>query len=138
MPARDLYHNQLKNALVKEGWTITHDPLRLKWGAKDMYADLGAEKVMVAEKQGRKIAIEIKSFVSSSDVNDLEDAIGQYFLYRSVLSRTEPDRMLYLAVHDEVYFDLFEEPLGKIILEDYEIPLIVFDPRAEAIVKWIR
>lgn len=36
MPARDRYHDQVRNALVRDGWTITHDPLRLRWGAKDM------------------------------------------------------------------------------------------------------
>ena len=40
MPARDIYHDAVKNALVKEGWIITDDPLHLKWGQKDMYVDL--------------------------------------------------------------------------------------------------
>jgi XisH protein len=26
MAAKDFYHNKLKNALIKEGWLITHDP----------------------------------------------------------------------------------------------------------------
>ncbi len=40
MPARDIYHNAVRNALIKDGWTITHDPLRLVWGGKDMFVDL--------------------------------------------------------------------------------------------------
>ena len=43
MPARDMYHDAVRNALVKDGWTITHDPFRLSWGGRDMYVDLGAE-----------------------------------------------------------------------------------------------
>lgn len=101
MSARDLHHDALKHALVKDGWTITHDPLRLAWGGKDMYVDLGAERLLTAEKEGRKIAVELKSFVSPSEINDLQNALGQYCLYHSVLQRNEPERRLYLAIHRE-------------------------------------
>jgi hypothetical protein len=85
-----------KNALLKEGWTISHDPLRLRWRKKDLYVDLGAEKLFIAEKKGKKIAVEIKTFTSISEVNALENALGQYLLYRSVILRIEPERKLYL------------------------------------------
>jgi hypothetical protein len=137
VPARDRYHDIFKNALLKDGWTITHDPLRLKWGAKDMYVDLGAEQVVTAQKAGRKIAVEIKSFVGASEINDLQNAVGQYFVYRSVMARTEPDRILYVAIDNEVFGDIFEEPLGSLMLEDYQIPLIVFDVEREVILQWI-
>lgn len=137
MPVRDFYHHQLKNALIKDGWIITHDPLRLKWGSKDMYVDLGAKLILTAEKNEQKIAVELKTFGGTSEINELENAIGQYMVYRSVITRIEPDRMLYLAVHQEVFLDIFEEPLGHILLEDYRIPLIIFDFRTEEIVKWI-
>ncbi len=136
MPARDLYHNNCRNALVRDGWNITHDPLRLKWGVKDMYVDLGADKILAAEKAGRKIGVEIKSFISASELSDIETAMGQYFVYRSVMARTEPDRKLYLAVHKEVFLDIFEEPLGRLLLEDYHVPMIVFDVKTEEIVRW--
>ncbi len=137
MPARDRYHYIFKNALIKDGWTITHDPLRLKWGVKDMYVDLGAEEIVSAEKAGRKIAVEIKSFIGASEVNNLENAIGQYFVYRSVMARNEPNRTLYIAIDNEVFLDIFEEPLGCLMLEDYQIPLIVFDVEREKINQWI-
>jgi hypothetical protein len=137
MPARDTYHESLKSALIKDGWTITHDPLRLKWGVKDMYVDLGAEQLVTAEKAGRRIAVEIKSFIGASELQDIEQAIGQYFVYRSVMARTEPDRTLYLAIHKEVYLDIFEEPLGRLLREDYGVPLIVFDLPTEEIIQWI-
>ncbi len=47
MPARDLYHEAVKKALVRDGWTITHDPYRLTWAETDMYVDLGAERLRV-------------------------------------------------------------------------------------------
>ncbi|NEQ24703.1 MAG: hypothetical protein F6K28_37470 [Microcoleus sp. SIO2G3] len=83
MPARDLYHVNFKNALMRDGWTITHDPLILKLGKKDLYVDLGAMQLLAAKKAERKIAVEIKSFTGRSDVDDLEKALGQYVLYSS-------------------------------------------------------
>ena len=44
MPAKDFYHDPVKNALVKDGWTITNDPLRLKWGVRELFVDLGLTK----------------------------------------------------------------------------------------------
>lgn len=137
MPARDLYHNSVKSALLKDGWKITHDPLKLEWGGKDMYVDLGAEELLAAEKGGRQIAVEIKSFVGASDMDDLEKALGQYVVYHDVLAEVEPNRTLYLAVPQKVLLDIFEEPLGKLLLKNNRARLIGFDPRAEVIVQWI-
>jgi hypothetical protein len=62
MPAKDIYHNTVRTALEKDGWTITKDPLTLEIGDRSLFVDLGAEKILAAEKQGRKIAVEVKSF----------------------------------------------------------------------------
>ncbi len=138
MPVKDKYHENVKNALIKDGWTITDDPLHLKWGKKDLYVDLGAEKLIVAEKGTQKIAVEVKTFGGDSEVADLEQAIGQYFTYLAVMKRKYPDRLLYIAVHEDVFIDIFEEePLGKLIAEEYKIPLIVFNPKQEVVVQWI-
>lgn len=137
MPAKDLYHNVVKAALEKDGWAITHDPLRLQWGSRDLYVDLGAEELLAAEKGLRKIAVEIKSFVSASPVTDLENALGQYILYYDILARLESDRSFYLAIRQAVFLDLFEEPIGKLLLENNRMSLIVFDPQREVIVKWL-
>ena len=88
MPAKDIYHDTVKTALVKDSWTITKDPLRLQWGSRDSYVDLGAEKLFIAERKGRKIAVEVKSFVSRSEINDLQDALGQFVFYRNENGRT--------------------------------------------------
>jgi hypothetical protein len=137
MAAKDIYHDNVKNALIRDGWTITHDPLILKWGLKDLFVDLGAEQLLAAERAGQKIAVEIKSFVSPSEVEDLKNAVGQFVLYHDILSRTEPDRVLYLAIREAVFVDVFEEPIGQVLLENQRVRLIVFDPQKEVIVKWI-
>lgn len=80
MPARDIYHPHVIDALIRDGWRITHDPLTLRIGAKDLFVDIGAERFLGAEKGGRRIAVEVKSFVGSSEVRELEVAIGQFSL----------------------------------------------------------
>ena len=112
MPAKDIYHNNVRTALEKDGWTITNDPLTLEIGDRSLFVDLGAEKLFAAEKQGRKIAVEVKSFVSASPVHDLEQALGQYIVYEDILEFSEPERNIYLAVREEVYLDIFSEPIG--------------------------
>ncbi len=137
MPAKDIYHDAAKNALIKDGWTITHDPLRLEWGDKDLYVDLGAERLLAAEKAGQQIAVKIKSFVGASEMADLEKALGQYVVYHDVLAEIEPQRMLYLAVPQKILLDIFEEPLGKLLLKNKRVRLVGFDPNTEVIVQWI-
>ena len=137
MPNRDRYHDIVRRALEKDGWLITADPLRIRWGKKDMYVDLAAEKIILAVKDEQKIAIEIKTFGSSSSITDAQKSLGQYFIYLSVLKRLEPERKLYLALHEEAYDDFFSEPLGEILLSDYKVPIIIFSPEQEVITRWI-
>ncbi|MFN7947619.1 MAG: XisH family protein [Blastocatellia bacterium] len=136
MPAKDRYHSTVKLALIRDGWTITHDPYTLTVGQKDVFVDPGAERPIAAEKGGEKIAVEVKSFVSPSDIRDLENAVGQYAFYRSLLARYEPDRRLFLAVPHSVYANTFNEPIARPVLEDLQVAIVVFDPQAEVIVKW--
>jgi hypothetical protein len=137
MPARDVYHDQCRTALIKDGWKITDDPLSVKWGMKDLHIDLGAEEVLAAEKLGRKIAVEIKSFVGPSEMQDLEQALGQFVLYRAVLEATQPDRELFIAVTEKVYLKLFSKPEGRILIDKENLQIVVFDPQTEEIKQWI-
>ncbi|MEG3897500.1 MULTISPECIES: element excision factor XisH family protein [unclassified Microcoleus] len=137
MPAKDIYHNTVITALEKDGWTITNDPLPLEIGGRSLSVDLGAEKLFAAEKQGRKIAVEVKSFLAASPVHDLEEALGQYIVYEDILEFSEPERNIYLAVREEVYLDIFSEPIGQLLLRKKRLKLIVFDSSKEIIVRWI-
>lgn len=137
MPALDIYHDNFKNALIKEGWIITHDPYTLTFGNKDVFIDIGAERVLAAEKDNKKIAIEIKCFRGASDIRDLEMAVGQYVFYRSLLKRFEADRHLFLAIPESVFVNTLNEPIAQPVIEDLKISLIAFDPQREEIVKWI-
>lgn len=138
MPAKDLYHDTVKTALIKDGWTITQDPLTLTIGTRPALVDLGADKLFAAEKDARKIAVEIKSFLSPSPMNDLEKAIGQFLLYSDILSEQEPDRILYLAIPIAAYRGIFSEEVGQLILKRRpEFKLLVFNPILQEISQWI-
>lgn len=136
MPARDVYHNNFRNALIKDGWEITHDPYVITFGAKSVFVDIGAERMLGAKKNGEKIAVEVKSFRSASDIQDLEMALGQYVFYRSLLSRFESDRRLFLAVPESVFVSTLSEPIARPVLEDLSVALIAFDPLKEVISEW--
>jgi len=137
MPAKDIFHDCVKTALIKDGWEITHDPLSLRIGKKDLFIDLGAEKLLAAEKNNQRIAVEIKSFISASGMRDLENAIGQYIVYQNVLSVTSPERLLYLAIRESVFVNLFQDELGKLLLERQALKILTFDPELEAVTQWI-
>jgi len=137
MPARDIYHNAVKNALIKDGWTITHDPLAVEIEGDRLYIDLGAERVIAAEKGTRKIAVEIKTFGGPSPMADMERALGQYVLYRIFLKRTDPERELYLAVPEDVLEDLFQRVPGRGFLEDEGGKVFGVDNANEEIKKWL-
>jgi hypothetical protein len=136
MPARDILHDIVKQALIKEGWTITHDPFTVFFGVRKIFADLAAEQLIAAEKDSRRIAVEIKSFIGRSPVADLEQAIGQYVVYRSWLTRTKPERKLYLAITETAFDELFRDISGQVLLEDHLINLIVVDEKRMEIVRW--
>ncbi|HWQ32177.1 MAG TPA: element excision factor XisH family protein [Blastocatellia bacterium] len=138
MPAKDLYHDIVVAALTAEGWTITDDPFYLSSGKRDLWIDLGAEcQTIGAERQGQRIAVEIKSFLSRSPVEDLQEAIGQYGMYRELLADSDPDRTLYLAVPKSAYSGIFSEELGQLMIERLRLRLIVFEVKTERVIKWI-
>lgn len=138
MPARDLYHHVVKTALEKDGWTITHDPLTVSAGPKTFHVDLGAEKIIAAEKEGTKIAVEIKSFLSPTFTKDFYIALGQFDTYFVALSLAEPERILYLAVPLDTFEAEFDNSLVRMILEKAGANLIIFDVENENITKWIK
>jgi hypothetical protein len=138
MPAKDIYHDAVKQALIKEGWTITADPYTVEYEEFKVFVDLAAERTLAAEREGQKIAVEIKTFLRPSFVRELEYALGQYILYRNLLSVTEPDRELYLAISERIYHNFFQQNASQFIVEQNQILLLVVDIQSEVIVQWIR
>lgn len=139
MAAKDLYHEHVKNALIKDGWTITHDPLTivLEDTGDNLFVDLGAERLLAAEKAARKIAVEVKSFISHSKMTDLENALGQYTLYHDILAEHEPDRTLYLAIRSDVFTTIIKQAFWKLLLRNQRLRLLIFDDINQEVMQWI-
>lgn len=138
MAAKDTFHNLVKTALQNEGWVITDDPLTLRVDAfTDLFIDLGAEKLIAAEKEGQKIAVEIKTFLGQSAVSDFHLAMGQFTNYRYALADREPDRVLYLAVPWDTYNDFFMRPFIQSVIQRNRVNLIIYEVEKEEIVRWL-
>lgn len=136
MPAKDIFHNAVRKALEKEEWVITHDPFYLEFGGVEMYIDLGAQKLIAAEKESQKIAVEIKSFLAGSAISEFHTALGQFLNYRLALAQKEPERKLYLAVPSDTYNTFFNLQFIQLVVEQYQIQLIIYDTLNEVIIQW--
>ncbi|UUO17510.1 XisH family protein [Dolichospermum heterosporum] len=136
MSAKDFFHNAVRLALEKDGWLITDDPLSFTVDTLDFRIDLGAERLLGAEKEGQKIAVEIKSFLGPSDVSEFHTALGQTLNYRSVLRKKEPNRILYLAIGNEIYKEFFLIPFIQEIIAEHQLKLLIFEAIKQEIVLW--
>ncbi len=137
MPAKDIYHNAVRFALVKDGWEILTEDYTLEYGGDRVFVDIAAEKTIAAEKQGQKILVEVKSFLGRSFINDLEKAVGQYVIYRNILQETVLDFDLYLGITQGIYRSYFQRPLAQMIVNRNQVKLLIIDAESEVIVQWI-
>jgi hypothetical protein len=151
MPQKDASHDIIKTALIKSGWEITDDPYVISYGERFLFVDLGVQRIdrvsaechipssrfIGACRKGERIAVEIKEFRSKSVMLDLEQAVGQYTLYRLLLGKVDPRRKIYLAITDTVYDEIFSEPVGELVIQELPMRLIVIDSAKEEVRKWI-
>lgn len=136
MAAKDKVHDHVVQALKKDGWAITHDPFKILWKKRKLFVDLGAEKLIAAQKDSKKIAVEVKSFIGASDLDDLYQAIGQFILYRQAMRLVAPERVLFLAIDLQVFKLLFDDEDGEALRANESINLLVFDKQTEEVVLW--
>jgi XisH protein len=139
MSRKDQFHEAVKHALEKDSWLITHDPFTIQISeAVKLKIDLGAENAIAAQRDQEKIAVEIKSFITDSDISEFHAALGQYLNYLQALEDKEPDRVLYLAVPIETHRDFFQIPFIQKSLKRHAVNLIIYDPSQENIKEWIK
>ena len=136
--ARDKFHQEVRVALENDGWQITDDPLYLKVGQIPVHIDLGAEKVIGAERNGEKIAIEIKTFGLASFITALYEAIGKYIIYRIALEQMQSDRVLYLAMPYKVYTKFCEELLVKTAFQRYDFKILLYKTDTKKQIEWVK
>ncbi|WNZ43849.1 XisH family protein [Leptolyngbya boryana CZ1] len=135
--AKDRFHQVVRTALEKEGWNITDDPYEINVDDVDFEIDLAAEQLLAAEREGRKIAVEVKSFISPSNVGEFHTALGQFLNYRDALTQIEPDRQLYLAVREPVYTTFFQRRFIVSAVERYQLRLVIYDVQQEVFTQWL-
>lgn len=135
--AKDRFHDVVRTALEKEGWKITADPYEINLDDIDFEIDLAAEQLLAAEREGRKIAVEIKSFISPSNVSEFHTALGQFLNYRDALEKIESDRQLYLAVRVPIYESFFQRRFIASAVQRYQLRLVIYDVQREVIDRWL-
>ncbi len=135
--AKDAIHDAVKNALIKDGWTITSEHFELKFEERRLYADLAAERSLAAERGDKKIVVEVKTFAGASLMNELENAVGQYNVHLTFLEILEPERRLFLAITDTIFYNFFQEKAVQLIINRFEVSLLIVDIEKEEVVQWI-
>lgn len=135
--AKDKYHEIVKQALIDDGWKITHDPYRFEKWDPEWEIDLGAEKIIGAERNNKRIAVEVKTFLKSSFANEFHSVLGQYLNYAVNLKQYEAGRILYLAVPADVWRTQFQRKGIQISVQNLEVNIIVYDLKTKVIEKWI-
>ncbi len=134
--AKDIIHDAVKQALIKDGWVITHEPFTIQYEDEPVYADLGAEKVIAAERAGQQIVVEIKSFLNPSAIQDFKEALGQYLIYRELIIEVAPQYKPILAISEPTYFGAFQRSIIKLMIDRYQIALLVVSIPKEEVVLW--
>ena len=135
--ARDRFHYVVRKALEKDGWKITADPYVINIDDVDFEIDLAAEELLGAEREGQKIAVEIKSFISPSNVSEFHTALGQFLNYRDALEKIDPERKIYLAVRVPIYETFFQRKFIISSVAKYQLQLIIYDVEQEVISQWL-
>ncbi|MEM1001808.1 MAG: element excision factor XisH family protein [Bacteroidota bacterium] len=138
--AKDYYHEIVKAAIIDDGWTITDDPYTFDEevdAGRGLQIDLGAERLIAANRGIEKVAIEVKSFLGTSISYQFHQAIGQYINYRAGLLLQEPERKLYLAIPQEVYDELQLIPVFKLACTENAIKFLVYNLSTDKVVSWI-
>lgn len=136
--AKDRFHDVVKEALIADGWRLTHDPFPLDYGDVQMQIDLGAERLLAAERGAEKIAVEVKSFINPSAISEFHTAVGQYLNYRRALRKQDAERLLYLAVPNSTYEEFFRLRFVEEGVAEYQISLLVYDSEQRRVEQWIK
>jgi len=137
MPAKDLYHDAVKSALMKAGWVIVADPYRIQDKDFDWYTQQTDIRPIAAAREGRKIVVAMQRFVGRSLMIDFHHAVGQHAVYRSLMQARSSEYQLYMAIDDIIYENLFKREGIAFLTRMSQIHLLVVDIEGQEIVEWI-
>jgi len=137
MARRDVIHDAVKNALLKDGWQITADPYRIIYKDATLEADMRADKLIAATRENHSIIVEVKSFLQPSFIHEFLAGCGQYQAYVFLLQEKQQSEVVYMAVSDEVYRNEFRSEAVQTLVKRFELQLLVVDVEQEEIWQWI-
>jgi hypothetical protein len=134
MPANDRHHDPFKRALIKDGWQIADEQVKIVVGERNLFIDIEAFNA-----SGQQVVlVEVKELDDvKSPVEALAHALGKYQLYQFALHDAGVETPLYLAISNGAYNGIMSEKIGQLVKLGAKIALIVFDPLREEIVEWI-
>ncbi len=135
MAQLDKIHDAVKNALIKDGWTITAENYQIRFKELKFYGDIEAEKIF-AVKGTKKILVEVKSFIGVSVISEFQKALGQFRIYQDILSELKPEIKVFLAFSEAVYNKFFVGEGIKFIIEKEQLAFFVVDLKNEVILQW--
>lgn len=137
MPRKDLFHDIVKQAITRAGWKVTNDPLFVPTaGGVNFFIDIGAEHIIEAEKEGKQIAIEVKSFNQDSASYSFYEILGQYLVYEEALKEQPQTMPLYIAIASLGYEKLIDTPIFKRMIEKHGLKFIIIEPQTQTIDSW--
>ena len=137
--ANDTIHDAVIQALKNDGWHIIREHFSIRYEELEIRVDIVAEQpAVLAEKEGHRILVEIKTFGGRSFMKDLQNAIGQYTIYKNILMLSGLDYELFLAIHETVYEAAFQQKALNQILQLNQVKLLVVDIDSQEVVKWIK
>jgi hypothetical protein len=139
MPAKDIIHDAVTRALVADGWYITAEHAQIRYAADAHiygFVDILAEQLITAERAGRKIAVEIKSFLGDSPSREFMEAVGQYQTYRVWLVESEPDREVWLAISVDAAHAVFADRAAQAVVHALAMRVVVIDLSIGRIQSW--
>lgn len=138
MPAKDAHHDAIKNALIKEGWTILNDPYTIKYEDVIVFADLLVGGLVAAQRESEQIVVEVKSFLRRAPMREFETALGQFMIYRIFLQKKGLGHIkVYLGISQEIYQRFFQLKGIQVVLNEVEMPLVIVDIEMEEVIEWI-
>lgn len=137
MARRDKIHDAVKNALINDGWDITHDPYRISYHGTTLEADMRADRLLLATRESEAIVIEVKSFLQKSFIHEFTSACGQYQAYVILLRENEQSEKVYMAISQTVYEENFHVEAVRLFKKQFDVHLLIVDIDKETIIEWI-
>jgi hypothetical protein len=137
MPNIDSCHDQVVNALSKEGWQLEQSPYTVILGRRRIYIDgLFSRGANGAREQ--LFLLEIKCFSDLQRItSDIYISIGQYLVYKQMLAVTDPDLPMYISIPLETYTTQFDDVLFE-AFKTNRIRMVIVDLEMEQVTQWIR